>query len=205
MAPARSTTRITSASAGRRRDQPRRAGGLSALSGSPRCPGIPTRGILVIRAPDYRGRAKLASAVRAPRWAKMTRCLAPGDCCLGCAGDIFPDWRIADRLLRRASLQRGLIDLAARFRTVAHAVAAQVDRPRAFGRAGDRPGPVNMLADLIGQPQFKIPFTDSRISAAWSRISLTAVANRRRITAAEVGMFAYRRAAAKISTGILLF
>ena len=32
-----------------------------------------------------------------------------GDC-LGCAGDIFPDWRIADRLLRRASLQRGLID-----------------------------------------------------------------------------------------------
>ncbi len=27
-----------------------------------------------------------------------------GDC-PGCAGDIFPDWRIADRLLRRASLQ----------------------------------------------------------------------------------------------------
>lgn len=60
-----------------------------------------------------------------------------------------------------------------------------------------------MLADLIGQPQFKIPlhgFTDQRRLVA----HLLAVANRR-IAAAEVGMFAYRRAAAKISTGILLF
>ncbi|MCS6037038.1 hypothetical protein LNQ52_15560 [Klebsiella pneumoniae subsp. pneumoniae] len=39
----------------------------------------------------------------------MTGCLAQA-IALGCAGDIFPDWRIADRLLRRASLQRGLID-----------------------------------------------------------------------------------------------
>ena len=57
-----------------------------------------------------------------------------------------------------------------------------------------------MLADLIGQPQFKIPlhgFTDQRRLVA----HLLAVANRR-ITAAEVGMFAYRRAAAKKQHGL---
>ncbi len=32
-----------------------------------------------------------------------------GDC-LGGPGDIFPDWRIADRLLRRTGLQCGLIN-----------------------------------------------------------------------------------------------
>ncbi len=53
-----------------------------------------------------------------------------------------------------------------------------------------------MLADLIGQPQFKNPTSRIHGSAPpWSRIS-PAVANRR-IAAAEVGMFAYRRAAAK--------
>ena len=52
-----------------------------------------------------------------------------------------------------------------------------------------------MLADLIGQPQFKIPlhgFTDQRRLVA----HLLAVANRR-IAAAEVGMFANRRTTAK--------
>ncbi|STT84288.1 Uncharacterised protein [Klebsiella pneumoniae] len=157
-----STTRITSASASQTLGSAPASRGLSALRVTS-VPQYSTRGIAHSRTRLSR-RAK-PSAVRAPRWAKMTGCLAQAIASAG-AGDIFPDWRIADRLLRRASLQRGP-HRRQRFRTVAHAVSSGRPALSAGSWRSPRPGQHARRSDRPAAVQNPT----SRISAAWSRIS----------------------------------